>query len=170
MVFHIEDMEQRARELLLMEKLLVGSASHYKWPRPGSGLSIDLESPEEKSMKFHLDIHEGQRSSSLELSSSELVERKAKFQTRALRQVLVRVDLAKPEEALRHWNPDGTLIVGSHIHFYVENYGDRFAVPLDAQDVICPRDGGRFFSSLFYAFLDACKIEKKLSFELPLEV
>lgn len=170
MIFHIGDMEQHARELLLLDKKVASATLDYRWPNPGSGLSIELKAPKDRATRFHLDIHEGKRSSSLELHASELSARKAKFQTRALTKVLVRIDFAKPQEILRHRNPDGSLLIGSHIHFFVEGYGDRFAVPVDDQDVICPHDGSSSLSGLFHAFLDACRIEKRLNIELPLEV
>ena len=37
-------------------------------------------------------------------------------------------------DTLKHQNPDGKEIVGSHWHVYQENYGRRYAVPADDID------------------------------------
>jgi hypothetical protein len=68
--------------------------------------------------KFLLDFYQG----SLSL-------KKYTFQERARAIVpLVRLDIGK---TLRHPNPDGKIIKGSHIHIYREGYDIKFAFPLD---------------------------------------
>ncbi|MGX4600293.1 DUF6978 family protein [Faecalimicrobium sp. JNUCC 81] len=56
--------------------------------------------------------------------------KKVKYQTRdkATNTVLLRIDTKGP----RHLNPDGEFIECPHIHIYKENYGDKWAIPLDA--------------------------------------
>jgi len=77
--------------------------------------------------QFLLDVHRG----SLSL-------KKYTFQERARVIVpLVRVDIGK---TLRHTNPDGTLIEGSHIHIYREGYDVKFASPLDEFPFRAPDD------------------------------
>lgn len=67
--------------------------------------------------QFLLDVHRG----SLSL-------KKYTFQERARVIIpLVRVDVG---ETLRHTNPDGMLVEGSHIHIYREGYDVKFASPL----------------------------------------
>ena len=41
--------------------------------------------------------------------------------------ILVRIDIGK---TLSHTNPDGTVIIGSHIHYHDEIHFDRIAYPL----------------------------------------
>ena len=41
---------------------------------------------------------------------------------------MVRLDIG---ETLRHVNPDGGVIEGSHIHIYREGYDSKYAFPLD---------------------------------------
>ena len=77
--------------------------------------------------QFLLDVHRG----SLSL-------KKYTFQERARAMIpLVRVDTG---ETLRHTNPDGTLIIGSHIHIYREGYDIKFAQPLDGFPFRAPDD------------------------------
>ena len=67
--------------------------------------------------QFLLDVHRGR-----------LSLKKYTFQERARVIIpLVRVDIG---ETLRHTNPDGMLIEGSHIHIYREGYDVKFASPL----------------------------------------
>lgn len=68
--------------------------------------------------KFLLNIYRG-----------SLGLRKHTFQERARSVVpLVRLDIG---ETLRHVNPDGRVIEGSHIHIYREGYDSKYAFPLD---------------------------------------
>lgn len=53
---------------------------------------------------------------------------KFRYQTRA-RQIIVLVRLCI--DGAPHTNPDGTRIVGSHLHRYREGYDDKWAQPLD---------------------------------------
>ena len=77
--------------------------------------------------QFLLDVHRG----SLSL-------KKYTFQERARAIIpLVRVDVG---ETLRHTNPDGTLIEGSHIHIYREGYDVKFASPLAGFPFRAPDD------------------------------
>ena len=77
--------------------------------------------------QFLLDVHRG----SLSL-------KKYTFQERARAIIpLVRVDVG---ETLRHTNPDGTPIEGSHIHIYREGYDVKFASPLAGFPFRAPDD------------------------------
>jgi hypothetical protein len=77
--------------------------------------------------QFLLDVHRG----SLSLN-------KYTFQERARVIIpLVRVDIG---ETLRHTNPDGEPIQGSHIHIYREGYDVKFAWPLDRALFRAPED------------------------------
>lgn len=55
--------------------------------------------------------------------------KKVKYQTRhkSTNTPLIRIDTTGP----RHQNPDGEYIECPHIHIYKENYGDKWAFPLD---------------------------------------
>ena len=77
--------------------------------------------------RFLLDVHRGR-----------LSLKKYTFQERVRVIIpLVRVDIG---ETLRHTNPDGTLIEGSHIHIYREGYDVKFASPLDGFPFRAPDD------------------------------
>jgi len=77
--------------------------------------------------QFLLDVHRG-----------SLGLKKYTFQERARVIIpLVRVDVG---ETLRHTNPDGTLIEGSHIHIYREGYDVKFARPLAGLSFRAPDD------------------------------
>lgn len=54
---------------------------------------------------------------------------KVKYQGRhkSTNTIMLRIDTAGP----RHQNPDGEYIDCPHIHIYKENYGDKWAFPLD---------------------------------------
>ena len=56
--------------------------------------------------------------------------RKVKYQTRdkSTNTVLLRIDTKGP----RHLNPDGNFVECPHMHIYRENYGDKWALPLDS--------------------------------------
>lgn len=45
--------------------------------------------------------------------------------------ILMRLDV-NPTSA--HLNPDGEKIVGTHLHVYKENYGEKFAIPFDVNN------------------------------------
>jgi len=92
--------------------------------------------------QFLLDVYQG----SLSL-------KKYTFQERA-RAIfpLVRVDVG---ETLRHTNPDGALIQGSHIHIYREGYDIKFATPLDEYPAFRDPDDS---SETFRNFATFCNI------------
>ena len=66
-------------------------------------------------------------------------------------------------------NPGGSVIIGSHAHFAVPGYGIKFAFPIGNQDAILPNGPNATLSELFYGFLEACNIEKRLIVEMSLE-
>lgn len=167
--FRLEDMEQEVRHLISMEKRVVGARNEFKWPSPGESVQIELESPEDRSIKFSLDLGESRRRSTASLTLTEVPSRKAKFQTRESNRPLIRVDYGRPPEIQRHRNPDGALIVGSHVHFAMPGYGIRYAYPIDMQDIICPNDALASLSDLFSGFLAACSIETRLIVSMSIE-
>ena len=59
--------------------------------------------------------------------------------------ILLRLDLNPTN---KHFNPDGELICGSHLHIYQEGYGDKFATRFDPDSpdllAVCLQFFGRF--------------------------
>lgn len=168
-VFHLADMGPEASCLLTMPKDVIDGRYDYDWPSPGDQLRIELESPDDRSVRFFLDIHEGKRTSRVALSVNDLRERKAKMQTRASSSVLARIDYTTVPEAMIHTNPDGTRIEGTHVHLRVDGYGNTIALPLEGQDVICPEAGLRSASGLLLALMDASSVTRGLRIASRLE-
>lgn len=168
-IFHLDDMDPEVRRLLSMDKVVIGARNEFTWPGPGASVQIELESPEDRSIKFSLDLGESKRRSAASATLTELPSRKSKFQTRESNRPLIRVDYGRPPELQRHRNPDGSLIIGSHVHFAIPGYGIRYAYPIDMQDVICPNDALASLSELFHGFLSACNIEKRLIVAMSIE-
>lgn len=63
----------------------------------------------------------------------------------------------------RHENPDGTIIIGSHWHYYTEDYGMRTAFP--ALDITSPD-----FVSSTLIFFEKFNIINKVSISEQLEI
>lgn len=55
----LDDVFRETRGLLEMEKDIVSGGYSHRWPAPGSKLCLDLYAKEDKSLKFYLDILEG---------------------------------------------------------------------------------------------------------------
>lgn len=110
-----------------------------RWPKAGSSTKVDLASSQARDVRFFLDIRENKRRSSIALGME--VDRKVTVQCRGP-QVLVRVDVAREPEVLRHHNPDGTVVVGNHVHLNVDGKGngDRWAFPIDGQEIVAIAD------------------------------
>lgn len=154
--YTIDDVKPATRLLMEMEKRLIDAVSVLKWPAAGKGVRLELESQQDRKIKFWLDLAESSRSTSLIIGLA--ADRKSKEQVRAGSQQLVRIDLSDKPEILRHMNPDGSVIIGSHIHIDIEGLGIRWAFPLDAQNVVLSNDGEYLVEGMFCGLVDACHI------------
>jgi hypothetical protein len=93
--------------------------------------------PEER---FIMDLWRGRRNAA-----------KVKFQTRGRKLVvLARLDL----RGAPHTNPDGQVIGGTHLHLYREDWGDRWAAPLDPSRFRNPND----LATTFEDFCGLCAV------------
>lgn len=137
-----------------------------QWPAPGDKTLIELVANEKKALKFYLDPTENKRSSSLILGLS--ADRKSTMQTRVSDRPLIRLDYSDNPEVLRHRNPDGSLIVGTHVHFDLDGYGAKWACGIPDQNILKPQSYD--FASFFWSFQETCNITDKLKVELSLGV
>ena len=129
--------DKEAKELLEMEKHYLGDMKYY-YP---ANINIPLYSKDEK-IEFYIDAS----ANSIKLS-------KVKYQNRVYNNiVLVRIDIDGPP----HRNPDGTIICGSHIHYYKEGYGDRWAEPLPPGIINGSDDIEKLIN-----FMDFCNVKTK---------
>lgn len=110
--------QAEADALIAMEKFCVDTT---EWPYPplGGAISIPLVSQDNREA-FLLDLSRGR----IDLA-------KGKYQTRA-RQIiiLVRLDFG----GAPHRNPDEQEVLCPHLHVYREGFGDRWAVPVPANE------------------------------------
>lgn len=150
-----------------MEKDVVSGCYNYKWPAPGRKLRLDLYAKEDKSLKFYLDIIEGKRSSSVVVGLT--LPRKTTMQNRLSDAPVLRIDRTDEPDTMIHRNPDGTRIVGSHMHLDLDGSGARWAVPLCGQTVIVGAERMEI-PQLFWSFLDVCHINERLNVEQSLGV
>lgn len=106
---------------------------------PGTDQTHELIG-DDKRERFLLDLWRG----TLRLS-------KLKYQTRGRKViVLVRLDI----DGAPHTNPDGTKLIGPHIHLYREGYEDKWAHPIDPTEFGNVSDIYRAFE----AFCQYCNI------------
>lgn len=154
--YTMQNIDPSTRALMEMEKWPVDPSDILRWPQPGIDLRVEFESDEDRSMRFWLDVAESSRSTMLAIGAEP--DRKTKEQVRAGNNPLVRIDIADRPEVLRHRNPDGTLIVGSHIHLDVAGLGMRWAFPLDAQDVVVPDGYGYTVVGMFGGLVSSCHL------------
>ena len=163
----LDDVFHETRAFLEMEKDIVSGGYKYQWPAPGRKLCIDLYAKEDKSLKFYLDIIEGKRASSIIVGLA--APRKTTMQNRLADTPILRIDRTDEPETMVHRNPDGELLVGSHMHLNLDGSGARWAVPLSGQTVIV--DAGQMdVPQLFWSFLDVCHINERLEVEQSLGV
>ena len=148
------DMNSTAREYILMSKDVRDMQYRKQWPAPGDKTLIELVANENK------------RSSSLILGLS--ADRKSTMQTRVSDRPLIRLDYSDNPEVLRHRNPDGSLIIGTHVHFDLDGYGAKWACGIPSQNILKPKSYD--FASLFWSFQETCNITDKLKVELSLRV
>lgn len=146
--FTWNDMNSTAREYILMSKDVRDMQYRKQWPAPGDKTLIELVASENKALKFYLDLTENKRSSSLILGLS--ADRKSTMQTRVSDRPLIRLDYSDNPEVLRHRNPDGSLIVGTHVHFDLDGYGAKWACGIPGQNILKPKSYD--FASLFWSF------------------
>lgn len=163
----LDDIFHETRALLEMEKDVVSGCYNYKWPAPGRKLRLDLYAKEDKSLKFYLDIIEGKRSSSVVVGLTP--PRKTTMQNRLSDAPVLRIDRIDEPDTMIHRNPDGTRIVGSHMHLDLDGSGARWAVPLCGQTVIVGAERMEI-PQLFWSFLDVCHINERLNVEQSLGV
>lgn len=133
------NIRQEEADLLIEMRKFRKNDLQYNFPGPGGEIRVPIQS-EDKRINFHLDIGRGR----IDLSSF-------KYQNRVHQIIiLVRVDTSmKP-----HRNPDGSLIIGPHLHRYQEGYGTKWATEL-------PRDLFPSFTDrweLLRSFLNYCNI------------
>lgn len=124
-IFSWNDLNPTAREYILMAKDVRDMQYRKQWPTPGGKTLIELVANENKALKFYLDLTENKRSSSLILGLS--ADRKSTMQTRVSDRPLIRLDYSDNPEVLRHRNPDGSLVLGTHVHFDIDGYGAKWA-------------------------------------------
>jgi hypothetical protein len=134
----IEITQAEADSLMAMEKRFLDDKA-WIFPAPGERIALDLASVDKRE-NFTLDI-----------TRAQLKLTKATFQNRVRHAIiLMRLDLDGPP----HRNPDGTEIPCPHLHVYVENYGDKWAVPAPIDRYVDTRD---LFLTL-EAFMKHCNI------------
>lgn len=152
-------------ELITRPKIVDEGRLEYMSPRPGESLRVKLVAPDNKALKFMLNVFEGRRTSTLVLEAS--VSRKVSMSTRKSATALARVDL---DERAVHTNPDGTEVRGPHLHLATVEYGDRFAVPLGEQAVLALPTGYDNPAVVFESFRELCGIDAALSVSWTLGV
>jgi len=131
--------QAEAELLMRMAKRFVRPPATISLPAGIDG-SYELASPDGRE-KFLLDVWRG----TLRLS-------KLRFQNRARKIiVLVRLDV----NGAPHTNPDGTTLLGTHLHIFREGYDDRWALAVDPDKFSSVDDPGKTFQE-FCAF---CNIE-----------
>lgn len=162
-------LDDDARAYLEMEKISATGHTRFQWPQPGGKLVIELEARGDHRDRFFLDIGECRRTATIAVGL--LPERKSKMQTRAADRPLIRIDYASDPDMLMHMNPDGKVIVGSHMHIDVDDPNRMsWAFPLDRQTILSPNADIGSVAGIFFAFMDACHIDKSISVEQLLGV
>jgi hypothetical protein len=130
--------QEEADALLGMEKHRVNE-DRSDFPMRGESVTLPLQSADKRE-QFLLDLSRGR----IDL-------RKVKMQNRGrLVVVLVRLDLS----GAPHRNPDDTEIAAPHLHIYREGFGDKWAIPLPADQFRSPAEVWTTFED----FLRFCNI------------
>ena len=137
--------------LLGLRKYALDTTATFPFPVRGDrDLSIDLRS-DDPAEKFLLDC-----------GHNRIYLYAYKVQLRGRKTIpLARIDLGETKE---HVNPDGTRLLGSHIHLYSEQYQMRVAkaLPLELDEVADRQP------LVVERFLDFCNIVDKPHFEYGL--
>lgn len=162
------DLNAGVASLLRMHKDVLDGIYSIKWPQPGKSESIELIADENRELRFFLDLRECGKSTSLVLGLEG--DRKSTMQNRASDRPLIRLDYADNPSLLRHRNPDGKVITGSHVHLGVsDDQRLPWAFPIGSQCIVLPTEVASV-SSLFCAFQDACNITSDLKVDQLLGV
>jgi hypothetical protein len=137
-VADIDIPQAEADALIAMEKQRVDD-DEWLFCAPGEKLTIPLISSDKRE-HFVLDASRG-----------EIKLTKATYQNRARQAIiLMRLDLDGPP----HRNPDGSEILGPHLHIYREGYGDKWAIPAPANRYANTLD----LFATFEAFMSHCNV------------
>lgn len=166
-IYGWDDIYPETRDYLRMEKDVASGGYFYRWPASGGKLSIELISQDDRALKFFMDIIECKRQSTVLVGMRG--NRKSTMQTRCSDMPLLRVDYSEEPDSIRHRNPDGSMVIGTHVHIDLDGRGPKWAFPLSAQDIIVPSDE-ESVPALFWAFQDACNITTALKLEQSLGV
>ena len=147
----------RAKELIKLEKHLKDDKTSYDAPYFGESIRIQFEANKPCEYSFLLTLREGNR-----VSSMELELRKFTMGTLASIYMLIRVDIGP--DSLRHINPDGELILGSHVHLYDEKYGDKYAFRLTDKNGFyqVKESDSQDISLIFDKFSQYCNLDDNL--------
>lgn len=158
-----------SRTYIEMNKVSASGITRYRWPQQGGKLAIELKGADNRREKFMLDISEGKRTTSI--SVGLIPERKSKMQMRASESPIIRIDYASEPSMVVHTNPDGGVVTGTHIHIDVDDpYRMSWAFPIDCQTILDSSVDIRNVADIFFAFMDACHIDKSICVEPLLEV
>lgn len=156
---------EELQRMIECEKLVDEARKDYVAPSPGNGLAVQLHSSQMPKEKFILSIFESKRTSEITLSISSA--RKTNIQTRASTTPLVRVDFGDRQ---RHTNPDGTIIIGGHVHVASWRHGMAYAYPITSPEAIMVAGSDPGIESVFEAFRKFCHIDGMLSMQWTLEI
>lgn len=159
------NLDDPIRDLIEAEKIVDEPRFDFDAPVPGKKTLVRLASAEKRSDKFLLTIYEGKHSSFLSVEVSP--GRKSTFQTMHSPDVLVRVDV---DENARHTNPDGSVIVGSHVHIANEMEGSRHAYPISSAEAFEVVGSDPNIPDMFQGFLKFCHIDDRLNIRWSLGV
>lgn len=138
-------MKQNIADYLIgLEKRIVDT--YISFPTANNKLTMNVQACGENE-SFLLDIN---RVGKIKLSRCSFQERYN------VTEGLVRLDL---DETRKHANPDGTMVVGPHIHIYKEGYALRWAYALDTIDA-CPFTNISDLTTTFAEFCKYCNIKE----------
>ena len=138
MVVNIEEgnplLKQQEAENLIRMKKIIEYGKEFSLPEKGKTLIINAKSVDEKE-KFLFDIQRG-----------KIDFKKCTYQNRYEKSyILLRLDIVSDKNF--HINPDGKKIFGSHLHKYVEGFGDAWA-----ESFITKKENKDLYDYLFYFF------------------
>jgi len=121
--------QSEADRLVKMKKII--ESELVVIPAPGDRLNINAHSEDGKE-HFAIDIYRGR------------IDIKKCNMQNIYRKTIPLMSLHIVHENYKHINPDGTVVVGPHLHIYKENYGTRFAIPYNVVDNL-PENVVKFF-------------------------
>jgi len=119
--------KEKVDDLLDLEKVFKASEIEIKIGENPLKETFVLTSSDRTEM-FYFDVYK-----------KDGIQFKMTYQNRYYQNVnLVRIDIGSHLSA--HFNPDGQKIEGNHIHYYVENYGLKYAKELSKDIISDPTD------------------------------